>query len=107
MYKNKLFTKVDKKYPGLQRLLDAGYGAAYVYLSFKIDANVEVEYPDLVEYLKDNNPDPELVAGPPSRLYQALADLFLLVSKMEYFLEETDFDELDYSIYPPPETESD
>ena len=85
--------KVNKRFPGLERLLLASIDEIYRYLQTAIEADIEEHYPDVIEYLEFDNPDPDLILLPPSRAYQALADLLQLVAREEYLLEDEDMDD--------------
>lgn len=102
---------VDKRFPGLKRLLSNGELGAYMLLGDFINTEtideLQDNYPDLYEYLEFDDPDPDILPGPSSRSYQAIADLFQVVMKIEWDIEEMeidDDDDISLDTYPlPPE----
>jgi hypothetical protein len=86
---------VDSRFPGLSRIVEGNIDDVYIYFHEMVSENDFTNIPPaLMEALEFDDPDPDVVMGPSSRYYQAIADLYQFMADEERSIEEAELAEL-------------
>ena len=92
--------EVDNEFPGLRRMIHGTFLELYQFLHDLKELGDEEDfesffddYPHIYEYLMYNDPNPNLIPGPPSRLIKAMLDLLNVIFEIQWEVEEAEIDE--------------